>query len=357
MVTRPGPTPASAGLAGSDGPLQSCHDLLLVDLDGVVYLGERPIDGAADSLGAARAAGARLVFVTNNASRPPSAVAAQLAAMGVAAEPEEVMTSALAAARELAGRLAPGTAVLVVGGEGVHDALLDAGLRPVFRADQRPAAVLQGFGPEVGWSSLAEASVALRAGAVWIATNTDATLPSPRGPLPGNGSLVAALVTATGLQPEVIGKPAPALFTAALSAADGARPLVVGDRLDTDVAGAHAAGLPSLLVLSGVSSAHDLLAAGPQAHPTYIGRDLRALGFAHPKVERRDGSATCGAARASIADGAVSVEVSSGPVSPDGLDGLRALCTLAWSAGAATSAVAPDRYDAFDRALVLLDLA
>jgi glycerol-1-phosphatase len=334
---RPGPTPVPAALSGSDGALVERYDLMLVDLDGVAYLGDRPIDGAAEALSAARAAGVGLVFVTNNASRPPGVVAEQLSGMGVAAEPVEVMTSSIAAARELAGRLAPGTAVLVVGGEGVRDAVLDAGLRPVFRADQRPAAVLQGFGPEVGWAELAEASVALRAGAEWIATNTDATLPSPRGPLPGNGSLVAALITATGRQPEVIGKPAPALFTAALNAAEGTRPLVVGDRLDTDIAGARAAALPSLMVLTGVSTARDAVYASPPERPDFIGHDLRAL-HADPSTLAVGPHP---AWHVEVTQAQVTVRAT-GAAADDDLSVVRALAQTVWESGARSVAAGDD---------------
>jgi HAD superfamily hydrolase (TIGR01450 family) len=292
-------TEAPQRLDDSAGVLQAIHDLLLVDLDGVAYLGDQPIDGAATALSGARSAGARIIFVTNNAARPPADVAAQLEQMGVTAAPSEVMTSAVAAARELAGRHPSGSRVLVVGGAGVREALRATDLEPTDRAEDGPVAVLQGFAPEVGWSMLAEASVALRAGAEWVATNADATLPSARGPLPGNGSLVAALATATGLAPMIIGKPEPALFSAALEAGAGSRPLVVGDRLDTDIRGARAAGLPSLLVLSGVSDPADLLRAGPDLRPNYLGRDLRAIGLAHPP--------------------------------DDGLEALRDLCAAAWS--------------------------
>jgi HAD superfamily hydrolase (TIGR01450 family) len=310
-----------SGLAASDRPLEQTYDAMLVDLDGVVYLGDRSIDGAAEALQAAGAAGARVVFVTNNAARPPADVAAQLQEMGVPARPDDVMTSAVAAARAAAERFSPGDPVLVVGGAGVREALRDAGLRPVDFAEDSPVAVVQGFADSVGWPMLAEATVALRAGATWIATNVDATLPSARGPLPGNGSLVAALATATGLTPEVIGKPQPTLFTAAIAASGGSRPLVVGDRLDTDIAGATAAGIPGLFVLTGVSTATDLLRAEPAMRPSYIGRDLRALALSHPGAEVVDGSArlTGEAAGGRAGDG------------PDGLDPLRELCAVAWS--------------------------
>lgn len=349
-----GTTPAASGLAASEGSLLHAHDLLLVDLDGVTYLGDRPIEGAAAALTAAGAAGLKVVFVTNNASRPPAAVAEQLVAMGVPAQPSEVMTSAIAAAGELARRFPAGTPILVVGGVGVREALVGAGLRPVTSAAENPAAVLQGFAPEVGWTSLAEASVALRAGATWIATNADLTLPSPRGPLPGNGSLVAALTAATGLHPEVTGKPERALFDAALALGGGSRPLVVGDRLDTDIAGARAAGLPALLALSGVSSAADLIAAGPASRPDYIGRDLRALALRHPAAAAHDDAATAGASRVSIVDGAVRLEEAAGTATPDGLDRLRALCALAWSSGG--SGPAAGLSQVYKTALKSLDL-
>jgi glycerol-1-phosphatase len=338
------------GLVATSGSLLLAHDLLLVDLDGVAYLGDRPIEGAAEALSAARAAQVSLIFVTNNAARPPSAVAEQLVAMGVAARSGEVMTSAIAAARELADRFDAGTPVLVVGGRGVHDALVEVGLRPVTTADDHPAAVLQGFAPEVGWTSLAEASIALRAGAAWVATNADLTLPTPRGPLPGNGSLIAALAAATGLRPTVIGKPAPALFKAALQAGEGKRPLVVGDRLDTDIAGARAAGLLSLLVLSGVSSALEVIGAGPGSRPNHLGRDLGALAVRHPGATFSEGVATCGGVRASRVNGAVTVGPTSTQATPDGLDGLRALCTLAWSTDEP-----PEDLATYERALAGLD--
>jgi glycerol-1-phosphatase len=342
---------ANRGLAASDGPLLEHHDLLLVDLDGVAYLGDRPIDGASQALGAARDAGVGVVFVTNNASRPPGEVADQLEAMGVAAHTSEVMTSAIAAATALAAQLPAGAGVLVVGGPGVHDALVAAGLTPIDSADDQPAAVLQGFAPEVGWRALAEATVAIRAGATWVATNTDLTLPSPRGPLPGNGSLVAALEAATGQRPTVIGKPAPALFTAAREAHHGDRPLVIGDRLDTDIAGARAAGLPSLLVLSGVSDAHDLLVAGIGERPDYIGRDLRALLVNHPASHVREGIATSGGATATVVDGVVQLSRTDREPTDDGLDGLRALAALAWADQSAGQGFAP-----YDSALKDLDL-
>jgi ribonucleotide monophosphatase NagD (HAD superfamily) len=205
------------------------------------------------------------------------------------------------------------------------------GLSPVSVATDGVAAVVQGWGPDVGWALLAEGSVALRAGVPWIATNADRTLPSPRGPLPGNGSLVAALRTATGLEPEVVGKPQRAVFEAAAARTGGQSPLMVGDRLDTDIAGAVAAGLPALLVLTGVASARDVLAAAPAERPTYVGLDLRALVQPHNAPRLSGGTATCGPVTVA-GDGRVTVAGDPGSVDDTArADGLRAAAALAWA--------------------------
>ena len=257
--------------------LQAAHDALLVDLDGVVQLGHEPVPGAAEALAAARADGLRIAFVTNNAARSPEQVAVALRELGMQADADEVLTSSTATAALLAQRLPPGSPVLVVGGEGLREPLRAHGLEPVASAEDSPVAVVQGWSPDLTWALLAEGAVAVRRGCPWIATNRDATLPSPRGALPGNGAMVAAVAMATGVEPEVVGKPGRALFDAAVDRTGAQRALVVGDRLDTDIAGANAAGLPSLLVLTGVSSADDLIAAPPAHRPTYVGTDLSAL--------------------------------------------------------------------------------
>ena len=314
-------------MKGTSGALVADHDLLLLDLDGVLYLGDQPVEGAAAALGVVREHHVDVTFVTNNAARTPDAVATQLRQMGVAATAEEVVTSPMAAARLLAGDLDRGAAVLVVGGEGVRQALLAVGLRPVAGAADEPVAVVQGWAPEVGWPMLAEAAVAVRAGARWVATNLDATLPSPRGPLPGNGSMVAALATALGRKPEAVGKPEPALFETARALHPSRRPLVVGDRLDTDIAGARAAGMPSLLVLTGVSSPTDLLAADPAQRPDYLGRDLSALSATHPavNVDPDNRSAHCNGWTVTRSGTGIDISPPADTGQSDGLDGLRAM--------------------------------
>jgi len=257
--------------------LAETYDALMLDLDGTVYLGGQPIDHVAPALARAKQQGARSVFVTNNASRPPAEVAESLSGMGVAAEPDDVLTSPQAAAVMLTDRHPAGTKVLVIGAPWLAESVTLAGLQPVRLAADDPAAVVQGHSPETGWRELAEACIALRAGADWVACNVDSTLPTDRGLLPGNGAMVAALIAATGLQPRVAGKPAPPLLDAAIRLVDAKRPLVVGDRLDTDIACAVAAGSPSLLVFTGVSTTADLLSAVPEQRPTYLAFDLRGL--------------------------------------------------------------------------------
>ena len=257
--------------------LAETHDALMLDLDGTVYLGGQPIDHVAPALARAKQQGARSVFVTNNASRPPAEVAEALTGMGVAAEPDDVLTSPQAAAVMLTDRHPAGSRVLVIGAPWLAESVTLAGLTPVRLATDDPAAVVQGHSPETGWRELAEACIALRTGADWVACNVDSTLPTDRGLLPGNGAMVAALIAATGLKPRVAGKPERPLLDAAIRLVDSKRPLVVGDRLDTDIACAVAAGSPSLLVFTGVSTTQDLLAAVPEQRPTYLAFDLRGL--------------------------------------------------------------------------------
>ncbi|MEU4717888.1 HAD-IIA family hydrolase, partial [Micromonospora purpureochromogenes] len=254
------------------------YTLVVFDLDGVIYLIDRPIPGAVEAVGRLHADGRAVAYATNNASRRSSEVADLLTGMGVPAEPQEVLTSAAAAAELLRDRFPAGAPVLVVGAEALRAEIRAAGLTPVARADESPVAVVQGYGPQVGWVDLAEASVAIRAGATWVATNTDRTLPSGRGPLPGNGSLVAALRHALDREPDVVvGKPEAALFATAARRAGAGRTLVVGDRLDTDIEGARRAGLDSLLVLTGVSDVPELLAAPESRRPTYVAMNLAGL--------------------------------------------------------------------------------
>ncbi|MDQ2844959.1 MAG: HAD-IIA family hydrolase [Actinomycetota bacterium] len=257
--------------------LATIYDVALLDLDGTVYLGGTVIDHVPEVLTAAKAAGMATIFVTNNASRPPAEVAEALGQMGIQAKPADVLTSPQVAADMLSKAHPKGSRVLVVGAPYLHDAVAAVGLSPVRLATDKPVAVVQGHSPDTGWQQLAEACIALRTGADWVACNTDVTLPTDRGLLPGNGAMVAALVTATGLQPRVAGKPARPLLDTAIARSGAKRPLVVGDRLDTDIEAAAAARLPSLMPLTGVNTAVDLLAAPAHRRPNYVCLDLRGL--------------------------------------------------------------------------------
>ena len=248
-------------------PLSSHYDVALLDLDGVVYLGGSAIPGVAEALGQAAAAGMRLAFVTNNAFRTPSAIAAQLTGLGVQASAGDIVTSAQAAARLLAERLPAGSAVLVIGGSGLRIAVRERGLRPVSVAAAKPAAVVQGYAPDVDYSHLAEGTLAVQAGALFVASNADATLPTPRGRHPGNGSMVQVIANATGVRPLVAGKPEPPMHAESVQRTGARRPLVVGDRLDTDIEGACRVGADSLLVLTGVSKPADVLPGATWSAP------------------------------------------------------------------------------------------
>jgi glycerol-1-phosphatase len=321
-----------AGLLDSPQPLATRYDVALLDLDGVVYVGSREVEGAAAALASARRLGMRLAFVTNNAARPPSAVAAHLAELGVPAAPSEVITSAQAAAHYLAQRLPPGARVLVVGTTGLVEALSERGLVAVSSADERPRAVVQGYSPDTNWRMLAEGAVAIRRGLLWVATNLDATVPSPRGPLPGNGSLVAALRHATGAAPVSTGKPDPTMHRETVERSGAQRPLVVGDRLDTDIEGANAVGCASMLVLTGVTSAAELLAAPGKQRPDYIAQSLGGLLERHPAPEAADGTITCGGWSVQVRD-ELRLAKLPGDAQSAPLDALRSLCVAAWRTG------------------------
>lgn len=250
------------------------YDCLLLDLDGTVFRGHEPTPGAVETLACVDS---RMLFVTNNASRGAVQVAEHLCELGFTAAPDDVVTSAQSAARLLADQLPPGAKVLIIGTDSLGAEVSSVGLTPVRQWSDDPVAVVQGHSPQTSWPDLAEAALAIRSGALWIAANVDKTLPSERGLLPGNGSMVAALRTATDREPQVAGKPSPVLMADALARGEFHTPLVVGDRLDTDIAGAIAARLPSLMVLCGVNSAEDMIWAVPEERPDYLAEDLRGL--------------------------------------------------------------------------------
>jgi glycerol-1-phosphatase len=309
--------------------LAAAYDVLLLDLDGVVYIGGTAIPGAPDALQRAAADGAHLAYVTNNASRTPAAVANILTGMGVPAQAADVVTSAQAAARLLAEQLPAKAKVLVIGALALRLAVRERGLVPVSTALEEPQAVVQGFAPGVGYPLLAEGGLAVRAGALFVGTNADSTIPSRHGTAPGNGSLLEVIEHATGVSPQIAGKPEPPLHRESIIRTGAKRPLVIGDRLDTDIEAAYNAQADSLLVLTGVDSPGSAVLAPPHRRATYLGENLDALLQPYPEVARTDHGATCNGWTATTP------ATDHGPLTLTGdgqpIDGLRALAAAAWA--------------------------
>ncbi|WP_406265712.1 HAD-IIA family hydrolase [Streptomyces sp. NBC_00191] len=313
--------------SGSGTALSEAYDTALLDLDGVVYAGGEAIAHAVDSLLTAREGGMHLAYVTNNALRPPQAVAEHITELGVPTDAADVINSAQAVARLISEQVPAGSRVLVIGGEGLRVALRERGLEPVESADDDPAAVVQGYGgPDLTWGRFAEACYAIARGVPWFASNTDLTIPSARGIAPGNGAAVEVVRIATGAEPQVAGKPLPPMHKETILRTGARRPLVVGDRLDTDIEGAFNGGVDSLLVLTGVTDGAQLLAAPPEHRPTYVDADLRGMLTGQPEVAETDGGFMCGGWTASVRDDALALDGEGEP-----LDGLRALCAAAWT--------------------------
>ena len=330
----------------SGSPLHGAA-VVLADLDGVIYRGPAAIQYAVESMNAIDQS-IRVGYITNNASRTDVAVAAHLASLGLRVEPWEVVTSSQAAVRLLAELVPATSTVLVVGGDGLTREVERAGFTVTRSAEDDPAAVIQGFAPEVGWLQLAEAAFALKPSATaeipWVATNTDWTIPQARGTAPGNGTLVSAVHTAVGRLPIVAGKPEVAIFEEAFTRFGSRDAIMIGDRLDTDILGANRAGIRSIFVLTGIDQAKQLLAAVPNERPTFILNDLRGMREPYPLTEVREER---GAVLTSVGDATVkrtglelSVERGSG------INLLRAGAAAIWSAPAATYAleVPPELY-------------
>jgi HAD superfamily hydrolase (TIGR01450 family) len=313
-------------LLTSDKPLAQAYDTALLDLDGVVYRGADAVPHAADALREAETQGMRRAYVTNNASRTPEAVAEHLNELGVPALPHEVVTSAQAAARMAHACVGDGGRVLVIGGPGLLAAVKELGLKPVPSADDVPAVVVQGYSPDLGWKDLAEATYAVRAGVPWIATNTDTTVPTARGIAPGNGTLVAAVRAASGVVPQVAGKPELPLHRESILRSGANRPLIVGDRLDTDIEGAVRGNTDSLLVLTGVTTVPDLIAAPPDRRPNYIAEDLRGLLTTHVAPTRDGVGFALGRTTAAVVSGRVVLHANG-----DKMDAVRVMCAAVWA--------------------------
>jgi glycerol-1-phosphatase len=314
-------------LGSSEQPLASAYDVAMLDLDGVVYVGDDPVPRAAPAISAARAAGQRIAFITNNASRPPAQVAAKIQRSGVQADPAEVVTSAQAAARVLCSTYGEHARVATLGAAGLLEALSSAGLVPVGVDDPDAVALVTGYGPDVVWRDVMRAAVRVREGLPWVASNTDGTIPTAFGIAPGHGVMVEMLRGFTGTDPVVAGKPERPLFDETIARTQAQRPLMVGDRLDTDIEGATAAGIDSLLVLTGVTGMAELVAAAPRLRPTYLSADLRGLLETHRAPAADDGGWRCGRWRAAVVEGRLEVAGDGGVD-----DWWRVAATAAWAA-------------------------
>ena len=323
-------------LKESAEPLLAGYDLAMLDLDGVVYIGAEAVDGAPEHLRRAREAGLHLAFVTNNASRPPQRVAEHLVRLGIEADRSDVVTSAQAAAHLLADRLPAGSPVFLLGGDGLRQALLEEGLRPVGSREEAPVAVVTGYGPDVLWRDIMVGAVLIRDGLPWVASNTDLTIPTDYGIGPGHGVQVRMLREFSGVEPEVAGKPQRPLLDETVRRVGGDHPLMVGDRLDTDIEGANHAGVDSLCVLTGVSGLTDLAAADREHRPTYLARTLEGLFTAHPVPESDGGQSVLGGWRATVDAGRLRVDGDGGSAD----DWWRVVVTAAWRYADETGEVA-----------------
>jgi len=316
-------------LVVADKKIWGQYDLLLADLDGVIYEGSVAIKNAVESVNEIAAKNINVGYVTNNSSRKPETIVQQLLELGLTAKPEEIISSGQTAVELLQTKISAGAKVLVVGGEGLRARVLSGGFEVVNSSDDKPAAVIQGFAPDVSWKDLAEAAYSIQNGAVWVATNNDWTLPQEKGLAPGNGTLVGAVHTAVGQLPIVAGKPEPAIFQTAINLFQPNKALFVGDRLDTDILGANRAAIDSVLVLTGVSTRKDVLAASPEERPAFIVESLHELlvEYKEPKQTKRGWS--CGKANVELLGDKVLVTEGD----PQSIEALRAACNVIWNSG------------------------
>jgi glycerol 3-phosphatase-2 len=304
-------------------------DSLFLDLDGVVYRGAKAISGAVEAINRADELGKKIGYLTNNASRTQQAIAEQLNSYGLSVTPEQIIGSAAAGVRLLETMIPAGSKVLVVGGEGLRKEVIEAGFELAKDSSAKPDAVIQGFSKDVGWQQLAEAAFAIQAGAVWVATNQDWTLPLERGIAPGNGTLVGAVHTAVGILPEFAGKPFRPIFDAALQQMQVQRPLMIGDRLDTDIKGAITAGIQSATVMTGVVGNRELLGAKTDERPNFVLTDMNDLFAEYPEAKPTKHGVRVGKSEVELLGDRVLVTAGH----PEAIDTLRAATNLIWTSG------------------------
>lgn len=305
------------------------YDAALFDLDGVVYLGPEPVDGAPESLAALRELGVRVGFVTNNAGRSADVVVDHLVELGIECSHDDVVTSSQAIAQLMADELPAGAKVLVCGAQALADEITAVGFTLAADHTDSPVAVVQGYDPNMEWPRLDEACFAIQRGARWFGTNTDINRPTNLGMVPGAGAQIKAVGTAVDAEITVAGKPYPPLLLETMKRMGTKRPVFVGDRLDTDIEGAINVGIESFLVFTGAHGKRELAAAIPEQRPTTIGYDLRDL-LAPLRAATWQGSqVSCGEASVEAVEGVV---VCTGPIETvqQQLDALWAIVQLTW---------------------------
>ena len=304
--------------------LAKAYDTALLDLDGVVYIGEDAIPGVIGALNQAHDEfGMTLTCVTNNASRSAERVAELLQKLGLAVTANDVVTSAQAGAAELAKLIPQGSNVFVLGSKDLSQEIELVGLNPSIDESLTYDALIQGYWPDMPWRILELAASILQTGVPWIVTNMDMTIPTPTGVGPGNGTMVIALGTTVNRNPTLVaGKPQIPLMQQSIDRTNASRALVIGDRLDTDIQGAYNVGVDSMLVLSGVTTIEELLQAPIELRPTYLAWDASAVLFAQNGTEIKDHITTCGGWK-----------VTSGDLlgQGDGLDAVAAICVAHWN--------------------------
>ncbi|MFV0406073.1 MAG: HAD-IIA family hydrolase [Propioniciclava sp.] len=306
------------------------YDVALFDLDGVLYLGPAAVEDAVAGVGRLSTQGIRPFYVTNNAARSTAVVAAHLVDLGFPAHELDVISSAQATVGMLAQELPVGASILVAGSGNLVQLIEDAGFRAVFSADDNPVAVVQGYDPAMTWPRLDEAGLAVQRGARWIATNTDSTRPTERGRVPGAGMMVAAVQATVDIEPEIIGKPHRPLMAEAMRRTGAINPVFVGDRIDTDIMGAHTVGIDSFMVFTGAHGVLDLCRAPVHGRPTAIGWNVASLFEPTRTAEPAADGVRCGATVVTASNGVAAVEGDLSSRTAQ-LDAAWALATLCWT--------------------------
>jgi 4-nitrophenyl phosphatase len=254
---------------------------LVLDMDGVLWHGEVPVPGLAAFFGTLDHLKIGYVLATNNATKTADQYTDKLQRFGVFVAPERILTSAEITADHLQSRYPPGSPVFVVGAKGLHEAMETRGFEILTPEEvymgARANLVVLGFTAEAAYKDLAMAALLVENGAAFVGTNPDPSVPTEVGPLPGAGALLSVISTSTGVQPQIIGKPQPVMFEHALMRLGSRKSntAIVGDRLTTDIAGAKAAGLWGILLLSGISEADDIQDA--EFKPDFVFTDINEL--------------------------------------------------------------------------------